>query len=52
MKLKNSTFVMDKRAIMMGELLFDNVYLIETITITLNDYKRIKKLQTQLSFRQ
>ena len=33
-----------------GELLLDNVYLIETLTITFDEYKRIKSLQTQLSF--
>ncbi len=33
-----------------GELFLDNVYLIETLTITFDEYKRIKSLQTQLFF--
>ena len=33
-----------------GELLFDNIYLIETITITFDEYKRIKTNNAQLAF--
>ena len=33
-----------------GELLLDNIYLIETLTITFDEYKRIKSNNTQLAF--
>ena len=33
-----------------GELLLDNVYLVETLTITFNEYKRIKTNNSQLAF--
>ena len=33
-----------------GELLLDNIYFIETLTITFNEYKRIKTKNIQLSF--
>ena len=33
-----------------GELLLDNIYLIETLTITFDEYKRIKTHNIQLAF--
>jgi len=33
-----------------GELLLDNIYLIETLTITFDEYKRVKSNNTQLAF--
>ena len=33
-----------------GELLLDNIYLIETLTITFDEYKRIKTNNAQLAF--
>ena len=33
-----------------GELLLNNIYLIETLTITFDEYKRIKSNNTQLAF--
>ena len=33
-----------------GELLLDNTYLIETLTITFNEFKRVKSKNTQLAF--
>ena len=33
-----------------GELFLDNIYLIETLTITFDEYKRIKTKNIQLSF--
>ena len=33
-----------------GELFLDNIYLIETLTITFDEYKRIKTNNIQLAF--